>query len=117
MRLTHSKIDWPCGPNDTNRIDYLSPSEWRSGDSGQWTKDNCLERGSGKTKSVVVFGKVDGNITVKEQCDLKANAEIVGDIRAGTLSIEGGATFMGNSQVGKHAAAGNSPAKEANQKP
>jgi cytoskeletal protein CcmA (bactofilin family) len=66
--------------------------------------ENANIKGDIRTKSVVVFGKIDGNITVKEQCDLKSNAEIIGDIKAGMLSIESGATFMGNSQVGTAAA-------------
>ena len=45
--------------------------------------ENATVKGNIRTKSVVVFGKVDGNITVKEQCDLKSSAEIVGDIKAG----------------------------------
>ena len=60
-------------------------------------------------------GRVEGNITVKEHCDLKANAEIIGDITAGTLSIEGGATFMGSSKVGKAAAASTASGSSGNQ--
>ena len=44
---------------------------------------------------------MNGNITVEDSCELKTNAELVGDIQAGTLSIEPGATFMGQSSVGK----------------
>ena len=67
--------------------------------------ENALVKGQIKTKSVVVFGKVNGNIEVKEHCDLKKDAEIIGDIKAGTLSIEGGASFMGQSAVGQSTAA------------
>jgi cytoskeletal protein CcmA (bactofilin family) len=73
--------------------------------------ENALVKGMIKTKSVVVFGKVNGNIEVKEHCDLKKDAEIVGDIKAGTLSIEGGASFMGQSAVG-HTPAGASAASK-----
>jgi len=66
--------------------------------------ENAVIKGEIKTKSVVVFGKVNGNIEVKEHCDLKKDAHIVGDIKAGTLSIEGGASFMGQSAVGQGAA-------------
>ena len=80
--------------------------------------ENAIIKGEIKTKSVVVFGKVNGNIEVKEQCDLKKDAEIVGDIKAGTLSIEGGASFMGQSAVGQGAAsAPSSPASGGSQKP
>jgi len=62
--------------------------------------ENAHGRGEIKTRSVTVFGKVDGNITVSDRCELKSNAELSGDIAAGTLSIEEGAVFMGSSRVG-----------------
>jgi cytoskeletal protein CcmA (bactofilin family) len=65
--------------------------------------ENALIKGEVKTRSVIIFGKVEGNITVQERCELKSNAILVGDISAGTLSIEEGATFMGQSSVGKKA--------------
>jgi cytoskeletal protein CcmA (bactofilin family) len=63
--------------------------------------ENADIKGEVKTKSVTVFGKVNGNITVQDACELKQNSELVGDVQAGTLAIEGGATFMGQSSVGK----------------
>jgi len=63
--------------------------------------ENALIKGEVKTRSVIIFGKVEGNITVQERCELKSNAVLVGDIGAGTLAIEEGATFMGQSKVGK----------------
>lgn len=65
--------------------------------------ENALIKGEVKTRSVIIFGKVEGNITVAERCELKSNAILCGDISAGTLSIEEGATFMGQSSVGKKA--------------
>lgn len=67
--------------------------------------ENAKVKGEVKTRAVVIYGKVDGNLTVTERCELKADAEIVGDIRAGTLSIEEGAAFMGQSSVGAAAVA------------
>jgi cytoskeletal protein CcmA (bactofilin family) len=52
------------------------------------------------TRSVVVYGKVHGNITVTDRVELKANAELIGDIKAATISIEAGAIFVGKSTVG-----------------
>lgn len=62
--------------------------------------ENAFVVGEIRTKSVVIFGRVQGNISVTERCELKANAVLEGDIVAGTLSIEEGATFMGKSSVG-----------------
>ena len=63
--------------------------------------ENAHIKGEIKTRTVVIFGKVEGNIVVQERCELKSNATLIGDISAGTLSIEEGATFDGRSQVGR----------------
>lgn len=62
--------------------------------------ENAKIVGNIKTRSVVVFGKVEGNITVTDRCELKQNAILHGDVVAGKLAIEEGATFMGSSTVG-----------------
>ena len=62
--------------------------------------ENAQIIGDIKTRSVVVFGKVEGNITVTDRCELKQNAILHGDVVAGKLAIEEGATFMGSSTVG-----------------
>ena len=61
--------------------------------------ENADIRGEIKTKSVTVLGKVNGNITVGERCELKARAHLVGDLKAARLVIEEGATFVGKSEV------------------
>lgn len=68
--------------------------------------ENAHVRGEIKTKSVTVFGEVEGNITVSDRCELKSNARLTGDIAAGTLAIEEGAMFMGASRVGAMAKSG-----------
>lgn len=74
-----------------------------SSDGSLTVGENALVIGEIRTKSVIVFGRVQGNITVSERCELKSNAVQEGDIVAGTLAIEEGATFMGKSSVGRHA--------------
>ncbi len=61
--------------------------------------ENADIHGEIKTKSVTVLGKVSGNITVSERCELKARAHLVGDLKAARLVIEEGATFVGKSEV------------------
>lgn len=61
--------------------------------------ENAEIRGEIKTKSVSVYGKVHGNITVDERCELKTNAVLMGDLKAARLTIEEGATFVGKSEV------------------
>jgi cytoskeletal protein CcmA (bactofilin family) len=65
--------------------------------------ENALINGEVKTRSLVIYGKVEGNITVQERCEIKNIAILVGDLAAGTLAIQEGATFMGKSRVGKNA--------------
>jgi len=61
--------------------------------------ENAEIRGEIKTKSATVLGKVYGNITVDERCELKARAVLHGDLKASRLVIEEGATFVGRSEV------------------
>jgi len=61
--------------------------------------ENADIRGEIKTKSIVVFGKVHGNITVSERCELKSKCTLQGDLKAARLVIEEGATFIGKSEV------------------
>jgi cytoskeletal protein CcmA (bactofilin family) len=61
--------------------------------------ENAEIRGEIKTKSATVFGKVHGNITVEERCELKSRAVLQGDLKAARLVIEEGATFVGKSEV------------------
>jgi cytoskeletal protein CcmA (bactofilin family) len=61
--------------------------------------ENAEIKGEIKTKSVTVLGKVHGNITVEERCELKSHAVLHGDLKAARLVIEDGATFVGKSEV------------------
>ncbi|MDZ4742613.1 MAG: polymer-forming cytoskeletal protein [Verrucomicrobiota bacterium] len=61
--------------------------------------ENAVVTGEIKTKSVIVMGKVNGNITVTERAELKAKAQLLGDIKATRLVIEEGATIVGKSEV------------------
>ena len=61
--------------------------------------ENAEIRGEIKTKSATVLGKVYGNISVDERCELKARAVLHGDLKASRLVIEEGATFVGRSEV------------------
>ena len=74
---------------------------------------NAVIRAEINTKSVIIHGKVIGNVTVTDRVELKSTAELVGDIQA--ASLEGGAIFIGHSTVGAPTVgtAGASAAKKA----
>src|SRR5205809_7047513 len=61
--------------------------------------ENADIRGEMKPKSITVYGKVQGNITVGERCELKSRCTLQGDLKAARLVIEEGATFIGKSEV------------------
>ena len=72
---------------------------------------NAVIKGDVRTKTVIIHGTVNGNVTVQERCELKSNAELLGDLKAMRIIIEEGATFIGHSEVtpSKNASRGNSP--------
>jgi cytoskeletal protein CcmA (bactofilin family) len=61
--------------------------------------ENSDVQGEIRTRSVSLSGKVQGNITVEEKCELKGRAQLIGDLKAARLVIEEGATFVGRSEV------------------
>jgi cytoskeletal protein CcmA (bactofilin family) len=61
--------------------------------------DSAVINGNISAQSVVVRGKVTGNITAKEKIEIKAKAELFGDIRATKLIIEEGVTYVGKTEV------------------
>src|SRR5262247_1086755 len=73
--------------------------------------ENADIRGEVKTKSITVYGKVHGNITVAERCELKSKCTLQGDLKAARLVIEEGATFIGKSEVTSGTVPAKSPAR------
>jgi cytoskeletal protein CcmA (bactofilin family) len=50
--------------------------------------ENADIRGEIKTKSITVYGKVHGSITLGESCELKSRCTLQGDLKASRLVIE-----------------------------
>lgn len=61
--------------------------------------DSTVIHGNVSVNSVVVRGKMNGNINAKEKIEIKAKAELFGDIKASKLVIEEGVTFVGRTEV------------------
>lgn len=61
--------------------------------------DSAVVNGAINAQSVVVRGKINGNINAKEKIEIKAKTELFGDIRAAKLVIEEGVTFVGKTEV------------------
>jgi cytoskeletal protein CcmA (bactofilin family) len=61
--------------------------------------DKAVIKGNLDVNSVVLRGKINGNITAKERIEIKAGTELFGDIRSSKLAIEEGVTFVGKTEV------------------
>ena len=61
--------------------------------------DTAVVNGNITVGSVVVRGKINGNVTAKDKIDIKTKTELFGDIRASKLVIEEGITFVGKTEV------------------
>lgn len=61
--------------------------------------DTASINGNINAQSVIVRGKVNGNIIAREKIEIKSKAELFGDIRASKLVIEEGVTYVGKTEV------------------
>jgi cytoskeletal protein CcmA (bactofilin family) len=71
--------------------------------------DSTVINGNVNVNSVVVRGKVNGNITAKDKIEIKAKTELFGDIKASKLAIEEGVTFVGKTEVNPNKATPSAP--------
>jgi cytoskeletal protein CcmA (bactofilin family) len=58
-----------------------------------------LIRGNISAKTVVVGGRVKGNVTAYQRMEFQSTARVEGDLSTPSLSIEEGAVFEGNCQM------------------
>jgi cytoskeletal protein CcmA (bactofilin family) len=75
--------------------------------------DNAIVKGTLDVGSVVVRGKIAGNIVAKDKIELKAKTELFGDVRASKLVIEEGVTFVGKTEVNPNKVSPTPPARGA----
>src|SRR5882724_8470921 len=59
--------------------------------------------------SVIVRGKINGNVIAKDKIEIKSKAEVFGDVRAAKLVIEEGVTFVGKTEVNPNKVAPSGP--------
>jgi len=71
--------------------------------------DGAVVNGNINAQSVVIRGKVHGNINAKEKIEIKSKAELFGDIRASKLVIEEGVTYVGKTEVNPNKVAPTAP--------
>jgi cytoskeletal protein CcmA (bactofilin family) len=79
--------------------------------------DSAIINGNINAQTVVVRGKVNGNINAKEKIEIKTKAELFGDIRAAKLVVEEGVTFVGKTEVNPNKVTPTAPPPRANESP
>jgi len=79
--------------------------------------DGAVINGNINAANVVVRGKINGNISAKDKIDIKAKAELFGDIRATKLAIEEGVTFVGKTEVNPNKVSPIAPPPRPNEVP
>jgi len=75
--------------------------------------DSAVISGNINAQTVIVRGKVNGNIAAKEKIEIKSKAELFGDIRSAKLVIEEGVTFVGKTEVNPNKVAPTPPPRPA----
>ena len=60
---------------------------------------NAHIRGEINTRSVTVYGTIDGNVTAEERCELHSGCTLRGDIEAPRLVVDEDATFLGSAKI------------------
>ena len=88
-----------------------------SSDGALQLGDSAVINGNIHATSVVVRGKINGNITAKEKIEIKAKTELFGDIKAAKLVIEEGVTFVGKTEVNPNKAAPSAPPPPRGERP
>lgn len=61
--------------------------------------DKGMIRGNLTGKSILIGGKVKGNIRASQRLEIESSAQVEGDISAPVIIIEDGAMFDGNCQM------------------
>src|SRR6058998_2890111 len=61
--------------------------------------DTAVVNGNVNVGTVIVRGKMNGNIIAKDKIEIKAKSELFGDIRGAKLVIEEGVTFVGKTEI------------------
>ncbi len=57
-------------------------------------------KGDVRTKSITVFGRIDGNVSATDSIHIKSSGKVSGRLRTQTLSVEQGAVYHGEIAIG-----------------
>lgn len=75
--------------------------------------ETAVVNGNINAQTVIVRGKINGNVFAKEKIEIKSKAELFGDIRSAKLVIEEGVTFVGKTEVNPNKVSPTPPPRNA----
>ncbi len=84
-------------PEGTIRIDGHLQGDISGADGVIVGKEGAIE-GNITAKTVIIGGKVIGNVSASENLEISSSAEVKGDLKYSRISIEEGAIFEGTCQ-------------------
>jgi cytoskeletal protein CcmA (bactofilin family) len=70
-----------------------------------------------KASSLALEGLVEGNVVAEDRVELRASAQLRGDLKATKLLVVEGATFIGRCEVGPNAGASSTPSRGGREEP
>ena len=71
--------------------------------------DSAVVNGNINAGTVIVRGKINGNILAKDKIEIKSKTELFGDVRSSKLVIEEGVTFVGKTEINPNKVAPSAP--------
>jgi len=105
---TMGKVDSIIGPDASLRGNYNSKNSVHvdgeiygnlTCEEGIIVGEKGMIRGNLIARTILVGGKIKGNITATERMELQMTAHVMGDLSTPRLIIEEGALFEGNCQM------------------
>ncbi|UCE66213.1 MAG: polymer-forming cytoskeletal protein [Candidatus Zixiibacteriota bacterium] len=94
-----TKIDGTITIEGSTRIDGTVTGKLDSNDSVTIGSTGSVKAAEIKARTIIVGGKVEGNLLADEKVELQSKCEVVGDITSKSLLVEHGAIFHGSSNM------------------
>jgi cytoskeletal protein CcmA (bactofilin family) len=61
--------------------------------------DTAVVKAEVRVADIIIYGKIQGNIFATGKVELKGKAQVYGDIKCQTLTMEDGVVFVGRSEI------------------
>jgi cytoskeletal protein CcmA (bactofilin family) len=94
-----TKIEGTITIEGPTRIDGMVTGKLQSSDSVTVGPTGTIKAAEVRASTIIVGGKVEGNLVATEKVELQAKCEVVGDISSKSLLVEHGAIFHGSSKM------------------